>query len=72
VISITLTSNNPDDLTLRSARLLGEADYIFHDEAVAPEILVRARADAVRQRGRAPSPPPPGLCLYLTLATDIP
>jgi uroporphyrin-III C-methyltransferase / precorrin-2 dehydrogenase / sirohydrochlorin ferrochelatase len=70
LIPITLTSDDPDDLTLRSARLLGEADYIFHDAAVAPEILSRARADAVRHIGAAPSPLPPGLSLYLTLSTD--
>ena len=46
--TIHLTSVNPDDLTLRAARLLGEADRIVHDEHVPPAILARARADAVR------------------------
>jgi uroporphyrin-III C-methyltransferase / precorrin-2 dehydrogenase / sirohydrochlorin ferrochelatase len=45
---ITLSSNDPDDLTLRQARLLGEADTIVHDPGVAPAILARARADAAR------------------------
>ena len=45
---ITLTSNDPEDLTLRAARLLGQADVVVHDADVAPEILSRARADAVR------------------------
>lgn len=43
-----LTSNDPEDLTLRTARLLGQADVVVHDAGVAPEILARARADAVR------------------------
>lgn len=47
-IEITLTSDDPDDLTLRQARLLGMADTIVHDPAVPPAILARARGDAVR------------------------
>ncbi len=43
-----LSSLDPDDLTLRAARLLGEADRIIHDTQVPPAILARARADAVR------------------------
>lgn len=46
--TITLTSSDPDELTLRAARLLGEADTILHDPAVPPALLDRARADAVR------------------------
>ena len=45
---IQLNSLDPDDLTLRAARLLGEADRIIHDEQVPPAILARARADALR------------------------
>ncbi len=48
VIDIELTSANPDDLTIRQARLLGQADQIFADPAVPEAILVRARADAER------------------------
>ncbi len=47
-VEITLTSNDPEDLTLRQARLLGSADVVAHDPAVALEVLDRARADAVR------------------------
>ncbi|MFC4291194.1 NAD(P)-dependent oxidoreductase [Sphingorhabdus arenilitoris] len=64
---ITLLSNDPDDLTLRTARLLGEADYIFYEAGVAPGILQRARADAVRQAGAPPAKLPNGLSLFLTL-----
>jgi uroporphyrin-III C-methyltransferase / precorrin-2 dehydrogenase / sirohydrochlorin ferrochelatase len=67
LIEIQLQSNSPDDLTLLTARLLGEADTIFHDANVSPDILVRARADAVRQAGAPPCPPPDGLTLYLRL-----
>lgn len=67
LVEIPLLSANPEDLTLLTARLLGEADYIFHDETVPSAILNRARADAVRQVGAPPSPAPDGLCLYLRL-----
>jgi len=45
---IRLRSADPDDLTLREARLLGTADTIRHAAAAPPAILARARADAVR------------------------
>ena len=61
-----LTSFDPDDLTLRAARLLGEADHVFHPPGIAPAILIRARADAVRHIADAPpADPPPGLSLWL-------
>lgn len=64
---IELTSNDPEDLTLRMARLLGEADYIFHHIDVSEAILTRARADAERHAGDAPYPLPAGLVLQLRL-----
>lgn len=45
---LILTSADPEDLTLRQARLLGEADRLLIDGAVPPAILARARADASR------------------------
>lgn len=45
---IVLTSNDPEDLTLRAARLLGSADVVLHDPQVPAAILDRARADARR------------------------
>ena len=48
-VAIELRSADPDDLTLREARLLGSADLILHDRDVPPAILARARADAVRR-----------------------
>lgn len=53
---ITLTSNDPEDLTLRAARLLGQADAVIHDAAVSPAILARARADALRLPSEAMEP----------------
>jgi uroporphyrin-III C-methyltransferase/precorrin-2 dehydrogenase/sirohydrochlorin ferrochelatase len=47
--TITLASTDPDELTLRAARLLGEADLVLHDPAVPAAILDRARADALRR-----------------------
>jgi uroporphyrin-III C-methyltransferase/precorrin-2 dehydrogenase/sirohydrochlorin ferrochelatase len=48
VVDLTLTSPDPDELTLRQARLLGEADVLLLDGEIPPAILARARADAAR------------------------
>ncbi|MBW8295988.1 MAG: siroheme synthase, partial [Sphingopyxis sp.] len=69
--TIRLTSPDPDDLTLRAARLLGEADHIFHPADVAPAIIARARADAVRHVADAtPQEAPAGLSLWLKMPDD--
>jgi uroporphyrin-III C-methyltransferase/precorrin-2 dehydrogenase/sirohydrochlorin ferrochelatase len=47
-IELAIASDDPDDLTLRQARLLGTADCILHEPEIASAILDRARADAVR------------------------
>lgn len=67
LVEIPLLSGNADDLTLLTARLLGEADYVFHDPDIPGTILNRARADAVRVEGTPPTPAPEGLVLYLRL-----
>ncbi len=54
VYDLTLTSDDPDDLTLRQARLLGEADVLLIDGDVPAAILARARADAARLAWKAP------------------
>lgn len=46
VAEIILRSGDPDDLTLREARLLGAADTIAFEHGVPPAILARVRADA--------------------------
>lgn len=48
IVTIALSSSDPDDLTLREARLLGMADLVMHDPNVPEAILARARADAQR------------------------
>ncbi len=66
--TIHLISPDPDELTLRAARLLGEADHVFHPASIPAPILVRARADAVQHVVEAPpADPPPGLSLWLAL-----
>lgn len=59
-------SDDPDQLTLEQARLLGQADHIVHDAGVAPQIIVRGRADAVRMVSDIPPDPlPDGLTVQL-------
>ena len=48
VAELHLTSPDPDELTLRQARLLGMADRVLHAPEVPAAILARARADAAR------------------------
>ena len=52
----TLGSDDPDELTLRQARLLGMADTVLHDRKIPEAILVRARADARRMELPAEAP----------------
>lgn len=69
LVPIRLASPDPDDLTLRVARLLGEADAVYHHPDVPPAILHRARADAVRIMAHAmPDAPVEGLALWLEMA----
>ena len=62
---LQITSDDPDQLTLEYARLLGQADTIYYAPSIAPAILARARADAVRIAGDPPRTRPDGLTLYL-------
>lgn len=48
-LDFTIVGDDPDDLTLRQARALGEADVVRHDPDVPEAILIRARADAERR-----------------------
>ena len=61
-----LTSPDPDDLTLRQARLLANADRVVHDGRVPAAILDRARADAARLS--ATPDDAPGLTVILEMA----
>ena len=67
-VPVRLLSSDPDDLSLRVARLLGEADRVYHMPDVPPAILDRARADAVRiPAAAAPADPGEGLSLWLEM-----
>ena len=68
LVALQLLSGDPDDLTLRAARLLGEADRIYHRPDVPAVILDRARADAVRIPATTPPETPgEGLSLWLEM-----
>ncbi|MFD1787439.1 bifunctional precorrin-2 dehydrogenase/sirohydrochlorin ferrochelatase [Sphingomonas floccifaciens] len=60
-----IVTDDPDDLTLRAARLLALADRIHHAPDVATAILDRARADAVRIARALPATTEPGLTLWV-------
>lgn len=65
VVTIRLRSADPDELTLREARLLGQCDRIVHAADVPVAILDRARADAARIVGEAAAAGAPGLTLLI-------
>lgn len=65
---IVISSHDPEDLTLRQARLLGSADTILHDPALPAAILDRARADAQRIALPLAGPEPAGLVIVLRWA----
>ena len=63
---MAIASDDPEDLTLRQARWLGEADAIYHGADIAPAILARARADATRHSLQdAPATAQEGFALIL-------
>ena len=64
-VELAIASDDPDDLTLRQARLLGTADCILFEPGIAPAILDRARADAVRLPLPHEGAVPAGLVLVL-------
>lgn len=67
VETFVLSSGDPDDLTLRQARLLAAAATIVHDVDVPCAILDRARADARRVVGDAPVDDAAGLTLVVRM-----
>ena len=78
VVEIRLRSDDPEDLTLREARLLGGADLIAHEPAVPMAVLARARADAARHALSAGDNVsdfaqfPEGLIVVLRAAVSVP
>lgn len=69
-VEIMLASHDPDDLTLRQARLLGEADTVLHESGIPVAILDRSRADAVR-RELPGDVPTTGLTVILRRAAQV-
>ena len=70
-VEIMLRSGDPDELTLREARLLAGADLVAHEADVPAAILDRARADAAREEiepGAAPRHAA-GLVVVLRMST---
>ena len=67
-----ITTDDPDALTLEQARLLGQADVVLYSPMVSPEILARARADAVRRIAEGePEEPTSGLTVYLVRTSPL-
>lgn len=69
LVMLRFASADPDEMSLRAARLLGAADHVHHHPLVPAPILDRARADAVRVPAEAPPDPVgDGLTLWLEMA----
>lgn len=66
--TLVLASPDPDDLTLRQARLLANAARVYHAADVPAAILDRARADAARLPGLAPADPGEGVTLDIRMS----
>jgi uroporphyrin-III C-methyltransferase/precorrin-2 dehydrogenase/sirohydrochlorin ferrochelatase len=69
-VTFTLTSDDPEDLTIRQARLLGSADAVIADPAIPATILDRARADAQRLALPHSGAMPAGLVVILRRELD--
>ncbi|HVF92748.1 MAG TPA: NAD(P)-dependent oxidoreductase [Sphingomonas sp.] len=67
-VRIVLESHDPEDLTLRQARALANADCVVHGEDVPRAILDRARADAMRMVAGTEEVPSDGLIVEIAMA----
>lgn len=65
-----ITSDDPDDLTVKQARLLGMADAVIADPAIGADILNRARADAMRLVFPHQGPLPDGVVVTLRYSSQ--
>ena len=69
IVAFRLASADPDDLTLRQARQLANADRVCHAADVPTAILDRARADAARIECAAPPvDPASGITIWVEMA----
>ncbi|MCT2398302.1 precorrin-2 dehydrogenase/sirohydrochlorin ferrochelatase family protein [Novosphingobium mangrovi (ex Huang et al. 2023)] len=66
-VEIVLRSGDPEDLTLREARLLGSADVIAFEAGVPVQVLDQARADAQRMAIAGSAVPATGIGLTVVL-----
>lgn len=71
MVEIALRSDDPEDLTLREARLLGSADVIAFEPGVPAQVLDRARADAARVELARGARPAPGEGLTIVLRAPL-
>ncbi|OJY69841.1 MAG: siroheme synthase [Sphingobium sp. 66-54] len=69
---VSVSSPDPDLLTVRDARALGRADRIVHPSGTPPAILARARADAVRLELSPDTRAPDALGLTVLIRLDMP
>lgn len=67
IVLLELSSPDPEELSLRAARLLGQADHVYVDGPIGDDLVNRARADAVRHAGAPEANPPSGLVIHLRL-----
>jgi uroporphyrin-III C-methyltransferase/precorrin-2 dehydrogenase/sirohydrochlorin ferrochelatase len=68
LLHVHLAGPDPDELTLREARALAQADRVYHRRDVPEAILARARADAVRIACEGPPDAPEGgLSVYVEM-----
>lgn len=66
LVCLGLSSDDPDDLTLRQLRQLSQADTLFYAPTAPAAVLDRARRDAVRIAvDEIPGALPPGLSLFV-------
>ncbi len=71
LVEMEIYSDDPDDLTLYEARVLANADIVYHTADIAPALLDRARADAVRTPCKSPPvQPSSGITVYLERVWD--
>ena len=67
-MTMVLTSADPDELTLRQARVLAMANGVFHAADVPAAVLDRARADAARIACAVPPASVPAGSVWVEMA----
>ena len=70
-VEVRVTSPDPEELTLRVARLLGSADVVAYEDGIPDDVLARARADAARVLLAKDARPISPTGLYVVLRNGI-